>query len=131
MERKSDMKHSYIARSRWRSILPLLNLGMVILSALILTTTLPVSAKVSIPVAEKVPAPCPRGYQVGYLRAFHSELVDASSGCLVSLTGVNWFGFETSTFAPHGLWARNWHDMLKQIVQTGFNTIRLPYTNQL
>jgi endoglucanase len=58
-------------------------------------------------------------------------LVDASSGCRVSLTGVNWFGFETGTFAPHGLWARNWQDMLKQIVHTGFNTIRMPYTNQL
>ena len=125
------MRHPYIAHSRWRSILPLLNLGMVILSAWILTTTLPVSAKVSTPVAEKVPAPCQRGHQVGYLSTFHSELVDASSGCQVTLTGVNWFGFETGTFAPHGLWARNWQDMLKQIAQTGFNTIRMPYTNQL
>jgi len=49
----------------------------------------------------------------------------------VHLTGVNWFGFETSAFAPHGLWARNWQDMLKQIAQTGFNTIRLPFTDQL
>jgi len=49
----------------------------------------------------------------------------------VSLTGVNWFGFETGTFAPHGLWARNWQSMLKQMAQTGFNTIRLPYSNQL
>jgi endoglucanase len=104
---------------------------MVILSAWILTTTLPVSAKASIPVVEKVPAPCQRGHQVGYLSTFHSELVDASSGCRVSLTGINWFGFETGTFAPHGLWARNWQSMLKQIAQTGFNTIRLPYTNQL
>src|SRR6266513_867610 len=131
MERKSDMRRPCIADSWWRSILPLLNLGMVVLSAWILTTTLLVSAKVSVPAAGNAPAPCQRGHQVGYLSTFHSELVDASSGCQVSLTGVNWFGFETGTFAPHGLWARNWQDMLKQIAQTGFNSIRLPYTNQL
>jgi endoglucanase len=56
--------------------------------------------------------------------------VDAA-GCKVVLTGVNWFGFERGTFAPHGLWARNWQSMLKQMVQLGFNTIRLPYTDQL
>jgi endoglucanase len=49
----------------------------------------------------------------------------------VHLTGVNWFGFETDTFAPHGLWARNWREMLAQIASAGFNTIRLPYSNQL
>jgi len=74
---------------------------------------------------------CQAGRSVGFLRTLHGELVDASSGCPVQLTGVNWFGFETSTFAPHGLWARNWQDMLKQIAHTGFNTIRLPFTDQL
>jgi endoglucanase len=49
----------------------------------------------------------------------------------VCLTGVNWFGLETSTFAPHGLWSRGWQDMLDQIVATGFNLIRLPFCNQV
>ena len=124
------MKRSCIAGSLGRSILPLFNLGLVILSACTLTA-IPVAAKASTPAAVKAPAPCRPGHQVGFLSTFHSELVDASSGCQVSLTGVNWFGFETGTFAPHGLWARNWQDMLKQIAQTGFNTIRLPFTNQL
>ncbi|HKF38560.1 MAG TPA: cellulase family glycosylhydrolase, partial [Ktedonobacteraceae bacterium] len=74
--------------------------------------------------------PCQAAHRVGYLTAVHSELVD-SLGCVVQLTGVSWFGFETSAFAPHGLLARNWQDMLKQIAQTGFNTIRLPFTDQL
>jgi endoglucanase len=73
---------------------------------------------------------CQVGTGSGYLHSFHGQLVDAS-GCLVHLTGVNWFGFETSAFAPHGLEARNWQDMLDQIKQAGFNTIRLPFTNQL
>jgi endoglucanase len=59
-----------------------------------------------------------------------SKLVDAS-GSEVRLTGVNWSGMETSTFAPHGLWARKLDDMLGQIASSGFNAIRLPFTNQL
>lgn len=65
----------------------------------------------------------------GPLHTEGSNIVDAS-GHEVRLTGVNWFGMETGSFAPDGLWARNWKDMLKQIAQAGFNTIRLPYSNQ-
>ncbi len=70
------------------------------------------------------------GVTAGPLHTSQGQIVDAS-GNVVHLTGVNWFGFETTTFAPHGLQARNWKDMLKQIVSSGFNTIRLPYSNQL
>ena len=104
-------------------------LGMVILSACT-PNSVSFSEKLSIPFSQGAPKTCQPGHTVGFLSASHSELVDAS-GCVVHLSGVNWFGFETSTLAPHGLWARNWQDMLKQIAQTGFNTIRLPYTNQL
>jgi endoglucanase len=64
---------------------------------------------------------------------FHTsgrQIVDAN-GQEVRITGVNWFGMETSNFAPHGLWARSLTDMLDQVVALGFNTLRLPYTNQL
>ncbi len=108
---------------RRRSIQPLfvVVLGIVILSACIPTT---------IPVAKKALPRCRPGHTVGFLRGFHSELVDAS-GCQVRLSGVNWSGFESGTFAPHGLGVRNWQSMLKQIERTGFNTIRLPFSNQL
>ncbi|QOJ79134.1 glycoside hydrolase family 5 protein [Infirmifilum lucidum] len=46
---------------------------------------------------------------------------------VVRLYGVNWFGFETRTFVVHGLWARNWEDMLRQMKSLGFNAIRLPF----
>jgi endoglucanase len=59
-----------------------------------------------------------------------SMIVDRN-GNEVTLTGVNWFGFETDAFAPHGLWTRNWESMLDQIAESGFNTIRLPYSNEL
>ncbi len=65
----------------------------------------------------------------GPLHTQGSKIVNAV-GQEVRLTGVNWFGMETGSFAPDGLWARNWMDMLKQIAQAGFNTIRLPYSNQ-
>ncbi len=64
----------------------------------------------------------------GALRAVDGRLVDAT-GQEVRLTGVNWFGSETETHAPHGLWARNWQEMLDQIAAAGFNTIRFPYSN--
>jgi endoglucanase len=70
----------------------------------------------------------PLGEQVG-LRAVQGRLIDASCH-EVHLTGVNWFGMETSAFAPHGLEVRNWQDMLDQIVHAGFNTIRFPFSNQ-
>lgn len=64
------------------------------------------------------------------LRTSGTKVVDAN-GREVRFTGVAWFGFETKAFAPHGLWSRNWQDMLDQIKAAGFNTIRLPYSNQL
>jgi endoglucanase len=67
---------------------------------------------------------------VSPIRAVKGQLVDAT-GRQVRFTGVNWFGFETQTFAPHGLWARNWQSMLDQMAGAGFNTIRLPYSNQI
>src|SRR6266699_5714519 len=84
-----------------------------------------------LPISQKSSAPsCQTDHQTGFLKTLHGGLVDAS-GCKVVLTGVNWFGFETRTFATHGLWARNWQDMLKQMARLGLNTIRLPYTHQL
>ncbi|MDQ6671022.1 MAG: glycoside hydrolase family 5 protein [Chloroflexota bacterium] len=67
---------------------------------------------------------------VAPLHTAGARLVDAR-GHEVKITGVNWFGLETDTFAPHGLWQRNYADMLDQIAGAGFNTIRIPYSNQL
>ena len=71
-----------------------------------------------------------RAQATSWLHAEGSQLVD-SAGNAVILTGINWFGLETESYAPHGLWARNWESILDQVVALGFNTIRLPYSNQL
>jgi len=65
----------------------------------------------------------------GYWHTNGSQILD-SANQPVSIAGVNWFGLETGSFAPHGLWARNYRDILRQVKQLGFNTIRLPYSNQ-
>ena len=54
-----------------------------------------------------------------------------AEGETVVLTGVAWSGFETQSFAPQGLNVRNYQDMLDQMAHLGFNTLRLPYSNQL
>jgi endoglucanase len=78
----------------------------------------------------EAPAPAAEPLGIGPLRTEGGNIVDAD-GRVVHISGVNWFGLETSTFAPHGLWARSLDSMLDQIAQTGFNTIRLPYSDQL
>src|SRR6516165_10252939 len=127
LERKGDMRRSCKAGS-WRKsslVFCLALLGLVLLAGCSFPPQF-----FSNQLFLSSPGSCRPGQDASFLSTFHSELVD-SSGCQVVLTGVNWFGFETSTFAPHGLWARNWQSMLKQMAQLGFNTIRLPYTNQL
>ena len=44
----------------------------------------------------------------------------------VQLFGVSWFGAETRNYVVHGLWARNYQDMIYQIASLGFNAIRMP-----
>src|SRR5262245_45000412 len=62
------------------------------------------------------------GSQCGPLRTSGSQIMDAQ-GRQVTLSGVNWFGFETESFAPHGLSVRNYQSMLDQMVRLGFNKI--------
>lgn len=71
-----------------------------------------------------------RAQTPNYLQTEGNAIVD-SNGNRVILTGINWFGLETESFAPHGLWARNLDSILDQIQELGFNTIRLPYSNEL
>lgn len=65
-----------------------------------------------------------------YFHSSGNQIVDAQ-GRNVKIAGVNWFGFESANYTPHGLWARNWQSMMDQMKQLGYNTIRLPFSNQL
>jgi len=45
----------------------------------------------------------------------------------VNFFGVNWFGFETTNYVVHGLWARNYLDLIAVIKELEFNSVRLPF----
>jgi endoglucanase len=66
----------------------------------------------------------------GFWHTSGNKILDANNQ-QVRITGVNWFGFETGNYVVHGIWSRDYRDMLDQIKGEGFNTIRLPYSNQL
>ncbi len=68
--------------------------------------------------------------QQNFLTASGNKLYD-STGKEVRLTGVNWFGFETSLYSPHGIWVRDMKSVLQQIKDMGFNTIRVPWCNEM
>ncbi len=66
----------------------------------------------------------------GYWHTNGAQILDANNQP-VRIAGVNWFGLETANYTPHGLWSRNYKDMLNQIQSLGYNTLRLPFSSQL
>jgi endoglucanase len=74
--------------------------------------------------------PVNEGLGKGPWHTEEAQILDANNQP-VRIAGVNWFGFETDTFVVHGLQDRNYKSMLDQIKNLGYNTIRLPYSNQL
>jgi len=66
----------------------------------------------------------------GYWHTSGRQILD-SSNTPVRIAGINWFGFETSNLVPHGLWTRDYKSMLDQIKSTGYNTIRMPYSDDI
>lgn len=81
-------------------------------------------------VIENGPAGTAEAAGTGYWHTNGSQIVDANN-TPVRIAGVSWFGMETSNFAPHGLWSRGYKDMMNQMKSLGYNTIRLPFSNQL
>ncbi|MCL5265112.1 MAG: cellulase family glycosylhydrolase [Chloroflexi bacterium] len=79
----------------------------------------------------KLPPPPADSYggRPNYLHTCGNRIYD-SLGHEARLTGINWFGMETGTYVPHGLWSRNYKAVLDQIAQLGYNSIRLPYSNE-
>ncbi len=68
--------------------------------------------------------------QQNFLTVQGNKLFDVQ-GKEVRLTGVNWFGFETQNYFPHGIWTRDMKSVLQQIKDLGFNTIRVPWCNEM
>jgi endoglucanase len=66
----------------------------------------------------------------GYWHTSGNKILDANNQ-QVRIAGINWFGFETGNYVLHGLWSRDYRDMLNQIKSLGYNTIRMPFSTQL
>lgn len=47
------------------------------------------------------------------------------------LKSVNWFGAESEVYAPHGLWSRNYKEVINQIAAMGFNCVRMPFSGDI
>jgi endoglucanase len=54
-----------------------------------------------------------------------------TKGDTVRIAGINWYGFETTDEMVHGLNAQDYHRILNTIKAEGFNTIRLPFSDQM
>ena len=65
-----------------------------------------------------------------YLQATGSALYD-DYGNAVRLTGIAWFGFETSNQVYHGLWSVNMEKILDTVADRGFNVLRIPVSVQM
>jgi len=66
----------------------------------------------------------------GYWHTDGNKILDANNN-EVRIAGLNWFGFETNVYCLHGLWQRDYHALLDQIKSLNYNTLRIPFCNQL
>ena len=66
----------------------------------------------------------------GYWHTSGNQILD-SNGEAVRIAGINWYGFETTDYLAHGLWAQDYTTVLHTIKNLGFNVVRIPFSNQM
>ncbi|MFD7134357.1 cellulase family glycosylhydrolase [Streptomyces sp. NPDC059894] len=66
----------------------------------------------------------------GYWHTSGRQILD-EAGQPVRIAGINWFGFETANHVVHGLWARDYKSMIDQMRSLGYNTLRLPFSDDI
>lgn len=76
------------------------------------------------------PAGAATGVGSGYWHTSGSQVLDANNNP-VRIAGINWYGFETSDEVVHGLWSQDYKSVIDSIKNLGYNTIRLPFSNQM
>jgi endoglucanase len=69
------------------------------------------------------------GQGAGYWHTNGNKLLD-SNNQQVRIAGVNWYGFEGTPERPQGLWAKDYKAILDAVKANGYNTIRLPFSDQ-
>jgi endoglucanase len=58
------------------------------------------------------------------------DIVNPSGGQFI-ITGINWYGFETTSYVAHGLEYHDYPYIVNEIKQYGYNTIRVPFSNAM
>jgi endoglucanase len=66
----------------------------------------------------------------GYWHTSGNQILD-SNGNPVKIAGINWYGFETTDEVAHGLYDQDYHAIINDIASLGYNTIRIPFSNQM
>ncbi|HEX6507621.1 MAG TPA: cellulase family glycosylhydrolase [Chloroflexota bacterium] len=66
----------------------------------------------------------------GYWHTSGTEILDAN-GQHVRIAGVTWYGMESSYWVPAGLDYQPYTKIMDLVKSLGYNTIRLPYSNEL
>src|SRR5258708_1819401 len=89
----------------------------------------PNTSATSVPTSFTTPTPSPP-VGTGYWHTKGIQIVDEANQP-VRIAGINWFGFESSTYVVHGLGQRDYRDLLRQVKTQGYNTVRLPFSDQL
>src|SRR5579872_4041464 len=69
------------------------------------------------------------GQGAGYWHTSGNRILDANNQ-QVRIAGVNWYGFEGTPERPQGLWAKDYKAILDTVKGNGYNTIRLPFSDQ-
>jgi endoglucanase len=77
------------------------------------------------------PAPTPPPPSSDDWLSTSGSTIRDSYGNKVKLSGINWFGFETTTNGMYNLDKVNWRGALDQMTSLGFNVLRVPLSVEL
>ncbi len=86
------------------------------------------SPSTTTPIATPTPTPAP-GSTGNWTTSGTKILTPTGSQYIIS--GINWYGFETPDEVPHGLWSYDISTILNMVKSYGYNTLRIPYSNQM
>ena len=120
--------HSFWRRSRASGLAAAAAVGLAAAASL---STVGVSTSSAVPLGKVAPvASSSNGTGTGFWHTSGSQIVDANDQP-VRMTGLNWFGGETTNDTFHGLWSRGYKSMIDQMVELGYNSMRVPYSDDL
>lgn len=106
------------------------------IAAATFTATAVGNANIGISVTDGVNPPVTAGYSfVAALTASLARITISGNqfirnGQPFRIKAVNWAGFQSNTLCVHGLWRREWKSMMTDLVNMGFNAIRLPFSRE-